>query len=465
MRRHRLAAAVLVLMATTACGARWSEEERAAVLARNAGTGSDVALGGPAAGRSSTASTLPDGTPVDGPGATGSGSGGGGAGGSGTAGATGSAQAAGARPCAAKSDAPGVSDETISVGNISTVSGPVPGLGESSVAAARAYVAYRNATGGVCGRQVELRTADDGNENSRYRAALIDMEPRILALAGGFAGGDGGGVDILEAKKIPAVLTAFTDSIQASPQVIDINPPFENVNVKTGKFQYLWDIGVRTAALVYIDLPQVKSEVEKQRALMKAVGIEVVYEQAVPLSTLSYDAAARGVANSKADYLFYPAAGNLNASMARSMYETGYKLKVGEYLTAYGSNFIELAGEAAEDGVSFSRALPSEEAGGNQEQSIYLEWMDRVAPGVPADTFAADAWAATKALFEAIESLPGPISRDALMNQLRSVGRWDADGFFGPIDLGKKRSNGCVIGMKVVNGRWQRLFPDKGFVC
>ena len=63
--------------------------------------------------------------------------------------------------------------------------------------------------------------------------------------------------------------------------------------------------------------PQVKTQVEQQRAQMEAVGIQVVYENAVPLSTLSYDAAARGVANSKADYLFYPAAGNLNASMAQ----------------------------------------------------------------------------------------------------------------------------------------------------
>ena len=47
---------------------------------------------------------------------------------------------------------------------------------------------------------------------------------------------------------------------------------------------------------------------------MQAVGIKIVNEQALPISTLSYDAAARGVANSKADYLFYPAAGNLNAS-------------------------------------------------------------------------------------------------------------------------------------------------------
>jgi ABC-type branched-subunit amino acid transport system substrate-binding protein len=198
---------------------------------------------------------------------------------------------------------------------------------------------------------------------------------------------------------------------------------------------------------------------------MEAVGIKVVNEQPLPLSTLSFDAAARGVANSKADYLFYPAAGNLNASMAKSMYGTGYKLKFPEYLTAYGSNFIELSGPAAEGAVSFARALPNEEPNTNAAQTAFLTWMNRAAPGVTADTFAADAWASNQAFFDSVEALKGPITRDALLAQLRSVGTFDANGFFGPIQLGKKLSNGCLIGMKVVNGKWQRFVPAKGFLC
>ena len=101
---------------------------------------------------------------------TAAGSGGsGGAGGSGGGGETGAA--GGPSPCSAPSDAPGVTDDEITLGTISSLSGPVPGLGASALAAAQAYVAYRNSTGGVCGRQLVLRTADDGTDNGRHRAA------------------------------------------------------------------------------------------------------------------------------------------------------------------------------------------------------------------------------------------------------------------------------------------------------
>src|SRR3546814_7940878 len=47
-------------------------------------------------------------------------------------GADATATAAADKPCAAPSDAPGVSDDKIVVGNISSISGPVPGLGATS---------------------------------------------------------------------------------------------------------------------------------------------------------------------------------------------------------------------------------------------------------------------------------------------------------------------------------------------
>jgi ABC-type branched-subunit amino acid transport system substrate-binding protein len=269
----------------------------------------------------------------------------------------------------------------------------------------------------------------------------------------------------MAAKNIPIVSTATADSAQAAPTLFDINPPYANVNASTAKFKYLYDQGVRTAALVYIDVAQVKTQVNQQKAQMQAVGIKIVSEQAVPLSTLSYDAAARGVANSKADYVFYPAGGNLNASFARSMASAGYQPKFLEYLTAYGSNFVEVAGAAAEGAVNFIRSIPNEEAGSNKGVSQFIEWMGRAAPGVTPDTFAADSWASTKAFLDAVDNIPGPISREGLIAQLKTMKRYDADGFFGPINLGDKQSLGCFIAVRVVNGKWQRIHPAQGFAC
>lgn len=464
--RRLVAVVLLTSLITAACGARWTDEERTAVYARSQGSGagpSSSTDGGTEASGDASGTTLP-GAAVDG-GSTG-GTGGTSTGGTGGTTTGGTGGPGGPRPCAAASSAPGVTADTITLGTISTVSGPVPGLGEAAIAAVRSYVAYRNATGGVCGRKLAVKTGDDGAENGRFRALATDMAATTIGIVGNFAAGDGGGVEVVTSQKVPAVVTAFSDSFQNAPTVFDVNPPPANPKAVIGKYRYLWDNGVRTASIATLAQAQSIAQVNLQQALMEAVGIKVVNRQELPLSTLSFDASARAVANSKADYFLFLGAGNLNSSMARSIKDTGYKLKFNEYLTAYGSKFIAMAGDASEGATSWARSLPVEDGvGSNAELAAFVEWMGRTAPGIPPDTIAADAWASSKALVDSLTALPGPITRDAVLAQLRSIETFDGGGFFGPIKLAAKVSNNCFVAMQVVSGKWKRLTPDRGFIC
>ena len=101
----------------------------------------------------------------------------------------------------------------------------------------------------------------------------------------------------------------------------------------------------------------------------------------------------------------------------------------------------------------------------NPEQALYLRWMARTAPGASLDSFAGLAWSAGKALFDTLEAMPGPLTREAMLAQLRATHAYDAGGFLGTIDLGAKQSKGCFIGMIVKDGKWQRLTPANGFLC
>jgi hypothetical protein len=147
------------------------------------------------------------------------------------------------------------------------------------------------------------------------------------------------------------------------------------------------------------------------------------------------------------------------------MTDTGYDLLFAEYVTAYGEPFLEIAGPASEGAVSWIRTLPNEEAGGNAEQSAFLEWMAQTAPDAPADTFAADAWSGAKAFVDALEALPGPITREGILAQLRSMNAYDAGGLLGPIQLGNELNNGCFVAMIAEGGSWRRLTPAQGFLC
>jgi hypothetical protein len=95
----------------------------------------------------------------------------------------------------------------------------------------------------------------------------------------------------------------------------------------------------------------------------------------------------------------------------------------------------------------------------------YVEWMNRVAPGLPQDLFSIDSYVSAKVFFETLEALPGPISRESFVKQMESIQSYDAGGMFGPILLGREQSRGCEVGMIVKDGKWHRMAPASGFLC
>ena len=185
---------------------------------------------------------------------------------------------------------------------------------------------------------------------------------------------------------------------------------------------------------------------------MEAAGIQVVLEQALPLSTLSYDSAARAVANSEADYLFFLADAGTSASMARSMADTGYKLEVRGVPHRLRLE-LHRAGRARRPRArsAGSARCPTRSAGRNAEQDAFLEWMDRTRPDSAATRFAADAWAASKAFFDALQALPGPDHPGGARRPAAGHGpTYDAGGFFGADPAsGRSCSNGCFVAMIV----------------
>ena len=444
------------------CGARWDDDQRAAVAAKYAeGSGSGESASGVAGDAADATGDAATGDAATGSGASTGSSGSGAQSGTGSGGAAGSSS----KPCAAKSTAPGVTDDQITVGSISSLSGPVPGIGASAAAAARAYVAYLNANNGVCGRKIVLKEADDGTDNGRHRAVVTELGPQVLGLTGGFGAGDVGAVDVMRQQRLPVVGLPSGQAVADLPNVFDLNPKFKDENAVIGKYRYIKGQGGTSVAIVYLAIDQSRAEARTHRNLMQAAGIKIALQQELPIQTLSYDSTARKVANSGANYLFFIGDTNSNASMARAMYDTGYKLKFSEMFTlVYGTSYIQRAGSGAEGTVTWLRSLPNEESG-NPSVALFNEWMGRVAPSSARDPFAVDSWAATKAFFDSLVALPGPITREALIGQLAKVGTYDAGGLYGPIQLGAEVTNACEVAMKVVSGKWKRLTPAKGFLC
>ena len=165
----------------------------------------------------------------------------------------------------------------------------------------------------------------------------------MLGIAGGFAIGDVGGGDLVNKFGIPIINTP-TGRTGESRWVFDVNPDYPRPDMLVGKYKYLFEQGARKVSMTYIAVDQSRLEAGIQRKLMEAAGLQIVHVNELPLSTLSYDAAARAAANSGANYMWFIADTNGAASMARSVKNSGHEWKFKEFsYTTYGTKFIELA--------------------------------------------------------------------------------------------------------------------------
>jgi ABC-type branched-subunit amino acid transport system substrate-binding protein len=94
---------------------------------------------------------------------------------------------AAAGKCANDNSAPGVTANSINVGAMSTLTGPIASNFESLVPGIQAYFDYTNATGGINGRKIHLayNTDDTGNpsEDTTLAHTLIDQD-HVFAVAG-----------------------------------------------------------------------------------------------------------------------------------------------------------------------------------------------------------------------------------------------------------------------------------------
>jgi len=89
----------------------------------------------------------------------------------------------------------GVTPTQITIGNIVTLTGPVPGLFAGGQAATDAYFQYINSLGGVNGRKLVMKGGDDGLNCNQYQSQLQAIGSSVFAFVGTWSDFDNCGVN------------------------------------------------------------------------------------------------------------------------------------------------------------------------------------------------------------------------------------------------------------------------------
>ncbi|MGH2728432.1 MAG: ABC transporter substrate-binding protein, partial [Actinomycetota bacterium] len=131
---------------------------------------------------------------------------------------------------------------------------------------------------------------------------------------------------------------------------------------------------------------------------------------------------------------------------------------------AYSPNFLTV-GAPAEGAILFLTTAISEEASTNPEMQLYIQWLNRVAPGAKPDFFGFYAWSAGRLFAKVHQDVGAKITRKAFLEAVQKVHSWDGYGLHVAHDIGAKLISPCFLYLEVKGGRFVRKHPSSGFEC
>jgi ABC-type branched-subunit amino acid transport system substrate-binding protein len=460
LKSRTAAIAVLLSVVASACGARLTTAQRAAGIGGGRGGGggavpTDGATSGPGA------TTGPGGTSGPGAGATSGPGGGGVVGGGGCPAGTNTA-----------SDT-GVTASQVTIGTASDQSGVQAALFRSTIEAVRAVTAYINSTGGICGRTVVNKPYDTKAETTANQSAVTQACSETFALVGSMSAFDNGGADAGERCGIPD-LTAITVNGDRS-RAKNVYPiyPVRPDKLPIGPANYIKekygsDV-IKHAAMFYLNAGVTKSNALQRVKAYTTVGFDFTYIQEVQVIEGNYGSFVQKMKDKGIKYVSMVANYQSIQKLLSAMNDADYYPTVRDWdSVAYSPNFVQQSGQAfkpADGSLVFLNTSLSEEASGNPEMQLYIQWLSRVAPGSKPDYFGFYAWSAGR-LFQKVATTVGhKLTRSAFLAEVKKIHSWDGNGLHAAHDIGNKIMSPCFMYVEIRSSRFARKDPAAGFTC
>jgi ABC-type branched-subunit amino acid transport system substrate-binding protein len=448
--------AALALLAS-ACGARVSEQQlRATGISRSSGE----AVGGPAgAGDVGVSSST---------GAPGSASPGGTTPTQATASAGGTPTTA--APAGGNGGATdvGVTPNQITLGNVSTLSGPVPGLFQGAVLGTQAVIAYQNSQGGLFGRKFKLDARDDQFDTGQNRAQTSDLLNKVFAFVGSFSLYDDAAVGEIGKTNIPD-LSVYLNPSRGALKNNFATAPSDIRGAPTGPFLYFkgkFPDAVTKMGTIYGDVPASKNSHLRFKATAESVGWHYVYERGFQATETDFTADVVRMKSSGVKGIYLVSTDDkTTARFAKAMAQQGFKPDF--FVANYMPTLPALAGPAVENVYSASPfgLFAGEDNAVNPETRLFNEWFQKVRPGGKPDLFAVYGWAQGRLLFQALQAAGPKATRADVSRELAKITTFSSGGIIGDAGPGPKRPSICYVIAQIKQGRYARVDPAKGYRC
>ncbi|MHB8669144.1 MAG: ABC transporter substrate-binding protein [Acidimicrobiales bacterium] len=365
----------------------------------------------------------------------------------------------------------GVSADSILLGNVSTLTGPVPGLFKGAVVGTQAFLAYQNSLGGVYGRRLNLKVGDDALDDGEHRNQVVNLIPQVFAFVGSFSVFDDAGTEEMSRTNVPDVgvgLSPQRFALKNNFSIAPIAPGAERGPLNYFKARFGPSVTSRVGS-IYADVPSSVAAYRGLKTAMLSVGYQFVYERKYEATESDFTADIVRMRQAGVKEIVMQADVATIARVAKASAQQGFSVPLANYgATAYDRAFLTQAGPAAE-GAEWNQNIAlyqGEDAATVPEVQLMDTWIQRVSPGSSADLFTLYGWASARLFVQALVAAGPRATRDSTLNALRHIDDFDGNGILAPAGPASKRPPTCFLVIKVHAGHFTRVDPPgRGFRC
>ena len=372
---------------------------------------------------------------------------------------------------AAAPPTPGITATTVTLGSISDISAPVPGLFEGSKIGTEAYFAYINSQGGVNGRKLVLDARDSAFSSGTIANETQSIAKNDFAIVGGFSLLDNAEQPIIDANKLPTVTEVLNPSLYLDPNLYSAVPAVNGGNT-TGPYKWLkskYPSSVKAVGMIGDNTTASVLAAEKtDRNLTESLGYKWVYSRDAGYTETTFLPDIIKMKNVGVKLVFLPTQiGTYIATIAQEMKQQNLDALLLSGANAYESDFKP---GSAGNGTLFTGTTAlyrGEDAKTVPAVALFDKWAKKVDPQTQLDVYTVDAWMNAELFVQALKAAGPNPTRGSLDAQLDKVTSFNADGLESTQNPAQKIPGQCWLVAQYENGKWSRISPDPktGFVC
>jgi branched-chain amino acid transport system substrate-binding protein len=327
----------------------------------------------------------------------------------------------------------------IVLGQSAAFSGPAAQLGIQMNKGARIFFDSLNASGGIHGTQVELRTLDDGYEPDRCKANTEKFIKEDVFGLFGYVGTPTclAALPLVNESKIP-FFGPFTGAEALrepfSKSVFHVRASYYD---ETGLIvKQLTTLGLKKIAVFYQNDAYGKAGLEGVRRALKPLGLEPIALGTVERNTIDVAAAVKDIVPKLPDAVVQISAYKSCAAFIREARKAGYG---GTFFNVSFVGTQALADELGKEGrgIMVSQVMPFPFSTTTPISREYLEAVRKAGSDATANYSSMEGYMAAKVLAEGLKRAGRNPGRDSLISGLESIQNANFGGFtvdFGPKD-------------------------------